>query len=419
MQRLSTSAPASASTTTFGGRVTLSLTNTQAKRIALAAQGFADARPSGRVDRRHLRRVLDHIGLLQIDSVNVLVRSQELPLFARLGPHPRTLIGDASRDGELFEYWVHEASLVPTDQHHLYRWRMASPFRWPSFRRRFEQQRDYMEQVYERVVAEGPLVAGDLKTRVGKKGSWWDHDDGKTALEALFWLGRVTARRRPQDFARVYDLPERMLPAEVLARPSPSEHDASKELLVLAAKYHGIGTLKDLADYHRLMPTRCKQPLTELLEEGRLVPASVEGWDRPAYLHPEARLRRKVNVRALLSPFDPIVWNRERALRLFDFHYRIEIYTPAPKRQYGYYVLPFLLGDELVGRVDLKADRANRTLLVQSAWSELGVNEAEVAAELLEELRVMATWLELDRIEVTGRGDLGPTLRRIARPSRR
>jgi uncharacterized protein YcaQ len=361
--------------------------------------------------------VLDRIGLLQIDSVNVLVRSQELPLFARLGAHPRTLIGDASRDGELFEYWVHEASLVPTAHYHLHRWRMEGPFPWPSFRRRMEEQRDYIERVYERVVAEGPLVAGDLKARVGKKGSWWDHDDGKTALEALFYVGRITARRRPNDFARVYDLPERMLPAAALARPALSAHDAAKELLVLAAKYHGIGTLKDLADYHRLMPTRCKQPMAELLEEGRLLQVSVREWDRPAYVHPDVKIRRKVNARALLSPFDPVVWNRERALRLFDFHYRIEIYTPAPKRRYGYYVLPFLLGDEVVGRVDLKADRANRTLLVQSAWTELGVNEAEVAAELLEELRLMASWLELDRIEVTGRGDLGPTLKRIARAS--
>jgi uncharacterized protein YcaQ len=394
--------------------VTLTLSNAQAKRIALGAQGFADPRPSGRVDRRHLRRVLDRIGLIQIDSVNVLVRSQELPLFARLGPHPRTLIADAIRDGELFEYWVHEASLVPTDHYHLYRWRMREPYPWPGFRRRVEQQRAYVEQVYQRVVDEGPLVASDLKARVGKKGTWWDYDDGKTALEALFYLGRITARRRPHDFARVYDLRERMIAAEALARPALPEHEARKELLVLAAKYHGVGTLQDLADYHRLTPTLCKQPLAELVEEGRLLPATVQEWDRPAYLHPDARLRPRFSARALLSPFDPVVWTRDRALRMFGFHYRIEIYTPPPKRQYGYYVLPFLLGDELVGRVDLKADRANRALLVQSAWAEPGANEHEVADELMEELRLMASWLELDRIEVTGRGDLGPRLQRLA-----
>ncbi len=395
--------------------MTSTLSNAQARRIALAAQGFADPRPTGRVDRRHLRRVFDRIGLIQIDSVNVLVRSQELPLFARLGPHPRTLIDDAVRDGELFEYWVHEASLVPTAHYHLYRWRMGAPFPWPGFRKRVQGQGDYIEQVYQRVVDEGPLVASDLKARVGKKGTWWDHDDGKTALEALFFLGRVTARRRPNDFARLYDLSERMLPAEVLARPALPEHEARKELLVMAAGHLGVGTLGDLADYHRFRPTHCKQAVAELVEEGRLLAVDVREWDRPAYLHPDARPRRRIHARALLSPFDPVVWNRDRALRMFGFHYRIEIYTPPPKRRFGYYVLPFLLGDELVGRVDLKADRANGTLLVQSAWAEPGVDEREVAGQMLEELRLMASWLELDRVEVTGRGDLGPLLTRLAR----
>jgi uncharacterized protein YcaQ len=389
----------------------IEISNAEARRIALAAQGFADPRPSGPADRRHLRRVFDRIGLLQIDSVNVLVRSQELPLFARLGPHPRTLLDDAIRDGELFEYWVHEASLVPIDQYPLYRWRMRGTYRWPSFRQKVLELGDYVEQVYQRVVDEGPLVAGDLKARVGKKGTWWDHDDGKTALEALFYMGRVTARRRPHDFARVYHLPEQIIPAEVLARPALPEHEARKELLVLAARYHGVGTLQDLADYHRLAPSLCKQAIAELVEEGRLLSVTVRDWDRPAYLHPDARPRRRIAARALLSPFDPVVWNRERALRMFGFHYRIEIYTPLPKRQYGYYVLPFLLGEQLVGRIDLKADRANAALLVQSAWMEPGVNEQEVAAELLAELHVMASWLELDRIEITGRGDLGPSLR--------
>jgi uncharacterized protein YcaQ len=358
--------------------------------------------------------VLDRIGLLQIDSVNVVVRSQELVLFSRLGPHPRTLIEDATRTGDLFEYTVHQASLVPMDQYHLHRWRMREPYPWPSFRREVERLGDYVEQVYQRVVEEGPLVAGDLQARVGKRGTWWDYDDGKSALEALFHLGRVAVRRRQRDFARIYDLPERIIPAPVLARPVTPEHEARKELLVLAAKYHGIGTLQDLADYHRLTPTLCKLALAELVEEGRLLPVTVREWNRPAYLHPSARVPRRIRARALLSPFDPIVWNRDRALRMFEFHYRIEIYTPTPKRRYGYYVLPFLLGDELVGRVDLKAHRANGALLVQHAWTEPGVDEAEVAVELLAELRVMASWLQLDRIVVTGRGDLGPRLHALA-----
>ncbi len=399
--------------------MTISLSNAQARRIALGAQGFADPRPTGRVDRRHLRRALDRMGLIQIDSVNVVARSQELTLFARLGAHPRTLIADASQAGELFEYWVHEASLVPTAHYDLYRWRMDWPIRWPGFRRWAQAHGGYIEQVYQRVVAEGPLVAGDLKARVRKKGTWWDHDDGKLALEALFHQGRVSAWRRPTDFARVYDLTERVIPAEILDRPVLTEHEARKELLVRAAGAHGIGTLQDLADYHRLTPTRCRDALAELVEEGRLIPAIVRDWDRAAYLHPEARRPRRIRARALLSPFDPVVWNRDRALRLFGFHYRIEIYTPPAKRQYGYYVLPFLLGDQLVGRVDLKADRAQGALVVQYAWVEPGVDESGVAGELFEELELMASWLGLDRVEVTGRGDLGPVLARQARVANR
>jgi uncharacterized protein YcaQ len=383
--------------------------------MALAAQGFTDPRPTGRIDRRHLRRVLDRIGLIQIDSVNVLVRSQELPLFARLGPHPRTLIDDATTAGELFEYWVHEASHVQTAHHHLYRWMMRQPHRWPAFRRLMADRAGYIESVYQYVVANGPVVAGDLKQRVGKKGTWWDYDDGKIALEALFYEGRVSARRRPRDFARVYDITERVIPAEALARPTLPEREARKELLVLAAKYHGVGTLRDLTDYHRMKQTSCAPLAAELVEEGRLVAAEVRGWGRPAYVHPDAVTPRRVNARALLSPFDPVVWNRERAERLFGFRYRIEIYTPAPRRQYGYYVLPFLLGDELVGRVDLKADRAGSALLVQSAWGEPGITNGDVAGALHEELTSMAAWLGLDRVVVNGRGDMAPALAQLAR----
>src|SRR5262245_45853439 len=395
-------------------RPSLSLSNAQARRIALGAQGFTDPRPTGRIDRRHLRRVLDRIGLIQIDSVNVLVRSQELPLFARLGPHPRTLIDDATADGELFEYWVHEASHVPTAHHYMYRWMMREPHRWPSFRRLMEERADYIKTVYDYVAANGPLVAGDLKQRVGKKSSWWDYDDGKIALEALFYEGRVSARRRPRDFARVYDITERVIPAEALAVPALPEHEARKELLVLAAKYYGVGTLSDLADYHRMKPAACRTGAAELVEEGRLIVAEVGGWKHPAYLRPDAVTPRRIKARALLSPFDPVVWNRERTERMFGFRYRIEIYTPAPKRQYGYYVLPFLLGDELVARVDLKADRANRARLVQAAWSEPGAANGAVAGELFEELSLMAGWLGLEQVTVNGRGDLAPALAELS-----
>jgi uncharacterized protein YcaQ len=388
----------------------------QARRIALGAQGFADKRPTGRVDRRHLRRVVDRMGLIQIDSVNVLVRSQELPLFARLGPHPRTLIDDATRDGELFEFWTHMAAITPVELHPYLRWRMADEHMWRGVRGLESRRPGYLDEVLAHVRDEGAIVAAELDQRVGPKGTWWDWDDGKLALELLFHQGRVAAVRRPADFARVYDLTERVLPAEILARPTPVEDDARKELIVRAARHHGVGTLADLCDYHRQLPTVCKPLAAELVEDGRLLAVDVEGWDRQAYLHPDAVIPRRITARALLSPFDPVVWRRDRAERLFGFHYRIEIYVPKSKRQYGYYVLPFLLGDELVGRVDLKADRANRTLLVQSAWGEPGFDEGFVAAELAEELRSMAGWLGLEAgLDVAGRGDLAPALLRALR----
>jgi len=383
----------------------------QARRIALAAQGFNDPRPTGRIDRRHLHRVLDRMGLIQIDSVNVLVRSQELPLFARLGPHPRTLINDATAAGDLFEYWVHEASHVPIEHYHLHRWRMAMEHRWKAVSAIEQRRPGYIQQVYDRVVDEGPITSGEFEARVGPKGSWWDWDDAKIALEHLFWRGLLTAWRRPNDFARVYDVTERVIPAHILDQPLLTEDEARKELLVLAAKHHGIGTLDDLTDYHRQKNVPCRPLVHELVEEGRLVPVHVHGWKHQAYLHPQARIPRSVRGRALLSPFDPLIWRRERVERIFGFHYRIEIYTPPPKRQYGYYVLPFLLGDELVARVDLKADRANGALLVQSAFGEHGVPHDEVADELAEELSLMARWLGLTSVSVATRGDLALPVR--------
>lgn len=359
------------------------------------------------------------MGLIQIDSVNVVVRSQELPLFARLGPHPRTLIPDASRDGELFEYWVHEACHAPAELHPLMRWKMGADHQWKAVTRLRERRPQFVAEVLRRIRDEGPIVSSDLAQQVGPKGTWWDWDDGKIALEHLFTTGAVAAMRRPSDFARVYDLAERVLPSEILALPTPTETAARKELLVRAARHHGVATFEDLTDYHRQRNPPCRALIHELVEEGRLLPVSVQGWSKPAYLHPDARIPRRVSARALLSPFDPVVWNRDRIERLFGFHYRIEIYVPAAKRQFGYYVLPFLLGDELVARVDLKADRRNRRLLVQSAFGEAGIDECDVAGELAAELVSMAHWLGLDAgVDVALRGDLAPELARsVARPS--
>jgi hypothetical protein len=389
-----------------------------ARRIALAAQGFASPRPSGRVDRRHLRKVLDHIGLIQIDSVNVLARSQELTLFSRLGNHPRSLIPDATADGELFEYWCHEASHLPTSMHRLVRWRMEDARNgtmWPGLQRFAKSKSQFVQEVRDRVFNDGPLVAGDVKTRTGPKGSWWDWDDGKAALEYLFWTGEITAQRRPNDFARMYFAPQHVLPKEVLKAKTPTEFEARSELLLLAAKSLGIATASDLLDYHRQKPAVAKPVLAELVKQGNLEQVRVEGWRDVAYMLPGVSTPRSMNTRALVSPFDSLVWCRPRIERLWDFHYRIEIYTPEQKRVYGYYVLPFVLGDRIVARVDLKADRQAGVLLVHGAYSEPGIDVKHVVSELAEELKLMALWLGLDAVKVGDKGDLSSALSRVCR----
>jgi uncharacterized protein YcaQ len=387
----------------------------EARRLAIAAQGLNDRRPSGRVDRRHLRAMFERVGVVQIDSVNVLARAHELAVYARLGPYPRDLIARASAAGDLFEYWGHEASFLPVENHRLFRWKMAlaEHLAWKSVARMNRERPGYVESVYAAVVERGPLLASELSERTLPKGAWWDWDHAKTALEWLFYSGRVTARRRVNDFARLYDLPERMLPAAALAAPTPTEPEARKSLLLLAARSLGVATANDLADYYRQSITKTRPLVPELVEEGRLIPVRVEGWKPPAYVLPGTKVPRRVGARALLSPFDSLVWERARLERLFGFHYRIEIYTPAPKRRFGYYVLPFLLGDELVGRVDLKADRAASELLVRGSFAEPGVPPALVAEDLAAELELMAAWLGLERIVVTDRGDLAAALRKV------
>jgi uncharacterized protein YcaQ len=389
-----------------------------ARRIALAAQGFADPRPTGRIDRRHGRRLFQHVGLVQIDSVNVLVRSQELPVFARLGPHRRDLLPAMLDEHELFEYWGHMASLIPIEHQPLFRWQMEAARRgermWESVARLARDRPEYIEAVYDEVKERGPLRASELSEPGPKrKAPWWSWEDGKRALEYLFWTGQLSARRLA-NFERAYDLTERVLPGWVLALPTPTEAEGRRELLALAGRALGVATAPDLCDYYRLNIPKSKAALAELVEAGRLVPVEVEGWNRPAYLDPAARRPRDVDARALLSPFDSLVWDRARTERLFGFRYRIEIYTPAPKRVYGYYVLPFLLGSDLVARVDLKSDRKASALLVPAAWREPGVPDDEVAEELMAELRQLATWLRLDRVVIGERGDLSAPLARAS-----
>lgn len=369
---------------------------------------------------RHLRRVFDAVGVIQIDSVNVLARSQELPLFARLGPHPRDLIPRATEAGELFEYWCHEASHIPMQHHHLSRLRMdqarSGERVWSGLARTARQNPAMVRDILARV-EESPLgvVAGDVRTRTGPKGQWWDWDKGKAILEWLFWTGQITARRRERDFARVYLSLDTAIPARVRAIPAPSADETRRELLTLAGRSLGVATAADLADYHRQKTSLTAGPLASLVEDGTFEVVHVEGWKDKAYLHREVRTPRHVSARALLSPFDSMVWFRPRTERLFDFRYRIEIYTPAAKRTYGYYVLPFLLDDALVARVDLKADRAAGRLVVPGVFSEPGIDTARVVGELAEELLLMAQWLGLERIEVGDRGDLSGRLARTIR----
>jgi uncharacterized protein YcaQ len=390
------------------------LSGDQARRIALAAQGFAEPRPTGRVDRRHLRKVFDRLGLVQIDSVNVLTRAQYLTLFSRLGPYDRSLLDRfVYEDHEAFEYWGHEASLIRADLHPLFRWRMAGEHRWSSMRGWAAEHRELMEGMLDAVLRDGPLSAGDLDHTKAKKGPWWGWGDTKRALEHLFHEGQVGAIRRGA-FERAYCDPSKVVPPAVLARPVPVERDALVALLEHAARGHGIGTAKDLADYFRLPIKQVRPLLEEMTGEGLLLGVAVDGWKDPAYLHPAARLPRRVDACALVSPFDSMMWARDRVERLFDFTYRIEIYVPKPKRVHGYYVLPFLLGDRYVARVDLKADRGDRRLLVQSAFAEPGVDDLDVAERLHGELRTLAEWLDLDDVVVADRGDLAPALRAVA-----
>ena len=394
------------------------LSAAEARRVALAAQGFGEARPAGPPDARALVAAVDRLGLLQIDSVNVLVRAHYLPLFSRLGPYDAALLDRAAYDGSdraLFEYWGHAASLLPVDSYPLFRWRMARAEQarglYGSLAKFARLRRPFVQAVLAEITERGPLAAAELSRGTRARGAWWGWSDGKAALEWLFWIGRVTtsARRR---FERVYDLTERALPARALAAPVPPEDEAHRALLRRAARALGVATARDLGDYYRLGLGDARPRLAELVEAGELVPATVEGWKDPAYLHAEARAPRHLHGRALLSPFDPLVWERQRAERLFDFHYRIGIYTPVAERAHGYYVLPFLLGDELVARVDLKADRQARVLRVQAAWAEPNA-PAETATQLAAELVTLAVWLGLGDVVVTDRGDLAAPLRRV------
>ena len=405
------------------------LTTLAARRIALASQGFGRRRAAGPPgpSARQITALIERIGLLQLDSVNVFMRAHYMPVFSRLGAYDTAVLdrlaGHTSGrlNRRLFEFWAHEASLLPLSTHPLLRWRMEDDGHWGSMARIAREQPELVADTLELVRAEGPIRAGDTDfvRPDPRPGHMWNWHDGKIALEHLFSRGRVTAARRI-NFERMYDLSERVLPDAVLQAPTPSRQDAQRELMRISARALGIATEPDLGDYFRLPRAESKQRVAELVAGGELIETEVRGWGAPAYLWHAAPRPRPVRGRALLSPFDPLIWFRQRALRMFGFHYRIEIYVPAPKRVYGYYVLPFLLDEALVARVDLKSDRQAGVLLVQGAFAEAGLADSDlerVASELAAELALTASWLRLDGVAVRPNGNLAPALAAAARAS--
>jgi uncharacterized protein YcaQ len=407
--------------------VTLSLP--EARRLALASQGFAKRPPEP--SAAHVRKLADRLHALQIDSVNVLIRAHYVPAYARLGAYPTDALDSlAYRKRALFEYWGHEACLMPLSMYPLVRYRMNKHAE-PTRDYMHSKRGSYMARVYAEVAERGPITASEL-SNPGQRSrgwwSWWGSGNGKATLEHLYDAGLAAIASR-RGFERLYDLAERVIPQTALDAPVPPREEAMKRLICLAAKALGIGTLTDLTRYFNTDGWRDRLPagppwtwtkspngrrarpiarrlVSELVEEGCLLPASVEGWKEPAYLHPRARVPSRVEARAIVTPFDSLVWERSRLKRLFGMSYTIEMYLPPDKRVYGYYVCPFLLGDTVVARCDLKADRARRVLMVQSAFLEPGQDARRVAAELMSELRCMQAWLELDGIEVAKRGDL-------------
>lgn len=397
---------------------TSSLSIRQARRIVLAAQGFVPGRGGlSRPDRRHVDKVFDKVGLIQIDSVNVLERSHFLPLFSRLGPYAKPLLESAAYCApdkrRLFEYWGHEASLLPVAVQPLLRWRMERAERGEGvYKDIFAYARDNpakIEEVFQRVCEHAPAGVSDLSDDERRKGPWWGWTDTKTALEWLFWTGRITTQGR-RSFERIYDIPERVFPAEILNTPTPREEDAQRELLRIASRSLGVATETDLRDYFRMPVATTKLRIAELVEEGALFPVEVEGWSHQAFLAADADIPARATPRALLSPFDSLVWERSRTERLFDFRYRLEIYTPQEKRVYGYYVLPFLLGDRIAARVDLKADRKTSVLHALSAHAEPKIDRDRTASALAAELKSMATWQGMKRVELHPSGDLARDL---------
>ena len=386
--------------------------------MALAAQGLGAPKPA-RVTKRHLLATIQRLGLLQIDSVNVLVRAHYFPPFSRIGPYPTEWLDDlAYRKRRLFEYWGHAASLIPVDLFSSLRWRMERAKQgigvyrgWVNFAK---ENAGLIQEVLDQIRQHGPAGAGDVEKAIkqeqlAKKAGWWEWSDSKTALEWLFWSGLVTTSTR-RNFERVYDLTERVYP-DLYNGNIPDRAIAQRELVATAARALGVATENDLSDYFRLKINETRPRIRELVEAGELLEVKVEGWRQPAYLSSSARIPRSLEVGTFLSPFDPLLWERKRTERLFGFRYRIEIYTPVAQRQHGYYVLPFLFGQNFVARLDLKADRTNNVLRVVGAFAEPQTEPKTFVHAVAAELQSMAAWLGLEKIAISKYGDLASMLR--------
>ena len=384
----------------------LSFSVKQARRMALAAQGFSGRQGPASIKAAHLNRMIERLGVLQIDSVNAVVRSHYLPLFSRLGHYAPLLLEQAAwsqgRRRSLFEYWGHEASLLPMALYPLMRWRMARARQgqgiYAQMARFGREQKAIIQRVLKTVEQQGAVGAGSLSTREERAGPWWDWSDEKHALEWLFAAGLVTVAGR-RGFERLYDLPERVIPGGIL-QTSVGEAEAQRGLLLHSATALGVGTEKDLRDYFRLDPVDSRNRLAELVEDGQLLTCRVHGWTPTAYCLPTPKVPRKVAASALLSPFDSLIWERSRTERLFDFRYRLEIYTPQDKRVYGYYVLPFLHNERIAARIDLRAERANGRLAVHAVHEEQPGLDEEGMLALASNLRQMAEWLGLEEVQL-------------------
>ena len=386
-----------------------SISNREARRIALTAQGFAEPRPR-KAGREDVLAVIRRLRLLQIDSVNVFARAHYMPIFSRLGPYRQDIVDElAYKERYLFEQWAHAACYVPLEDYGLLRHRMATGYRWGGVSMT-QERLDYFASILEQVRERGPVVTGEMED-AGKRQGWWGWSHAKIALEYQFAHGRLAVRER-RNFARTYDLAERVFPPEVLGAPDPPKAEAQRQMLRYSLRALGVATARDLADYYRLSATEARPRIAELVDSGEALPVNVQHWKDTAYLQPGAEAAGPVAAAALLSPFDPLIWRRERSEALFDFHYRIEIYTPEPKRIYGYYVLPFLLNETIAARVDLKANRQRGVLEVKAAHLEPGQPRAKVARGLAKELKLAAQWLNLKEIAVDPKGDLGADVAR-------